>query len=135
MLGTTSVDKGFVDLSSSIKSLQDSMNKLAVESTNLTYRMGQSEANLGAANARMDRFADSLLSTVESIKKDVNNLAVKVEVMSQKIDSLDVPRTSTRKTEFTPPWCTEYNRILPQKTFFPAGQPFPYWSEYALRCG
>lgn len=131
---TAATDKIFVDLGSSIKSLQDSMNKLAAESANLTYRMGQSEANNGSSIVRMDRMADALQGSVESVKQNVNNLAVKVEVMNQKIDSLDVPRTPQNRRSLMLPWSEEYNRSLPQKISSPAALLFPCWSRSSRRC-
>lgn len=131
---TAATDKIFVDLSASIKSLQESMNKLSAESANLTYRMGQTESNNGAANVRMDRMADALQGSIESIQRDVNGLAVKVEVMNQKIDSLDVPRTQTRRTELMLPWFWGYNHSLPQKISSPAARLFPCWSRPSRRC-
>lgn len=133
---TASTDKIFVELSSSIKSLQESMNKLAAESANLTYRMGQSESNNGAANVRMDRMADALQGSIESIQRDVNGLSVKVEVMNQKIDSLDVPRTVNppRRTELKLPWSGEYTRTQPRKTSSPAALLFPCWSGSVRHC-
>lgn len=83
-------DKNFANVNAQLDAMKD-----------LPYRIGQLEAQANAANARMDRIADSFLGSAESIKKDVNALTTKVEVMSQKIDNLDVPRT--RKTSFTPP--------------------------------
>lgn len=132
---TASTDKLFVDLTSSIKSIQDSMNKLSAESANLTYRMGQSESNTGAANVRMDRMADALQGSVEAIQQDVNRLSVKVEVMNQKIDSLDVPRTQPpRRTELMLPWNGEYSRNQPLKISSPAALLFPCWSRSSRRC-
>lgn len=133
---SASTDKIFVDLSSSIKSLQESMSKLAAESANLTYRMGQSEANNGSSIVRMDRMADALQGSVESVKENVNNLAVKVEVMNQKIDSLDVPRTQKngRNNNLMLPWYGEYNHTQPQKISSPAALLFPCWSRSSRRC-
>lgn len=90
---TAQTDNNFVNLTSAIRSMQTDINKQVGTTENLNYRMGQNEASLKAANERMDRIADSVLSSVDSIKRDISGLTTKFEVMNQKIDSLDVPRT------------------------------------------
>jgi len=93
---TAQTDKNFVDLGIIVKSTQESVLKQGAEVTNLTYRMGQNETRLTEADKRMDRIADSILGSVGSLKDDVARLSTKFEVMNQKIDSLDVPRTKVR---------------------------------------
>lgn len=94
---TAQTDKNFVDLGVLVKSTQDAVFKQSSEVNNLTYRMGQNEERLTNADKRMDRIADSVLQSVDAIRKDVGALSTKVEVMNQKIDSLDVPRTPLRR--------------------------------------
>lgn len=93
---TAQTDKNFVDLGILVKSTQEGVFKLSSDVNNLTYRMGQNETRLTNADERMDRIADSVLKSVDTIRKDVGALSTKVEVMNQKIDSLDVPRTQQR---------------------------------------
>lgn len=96
---TAQTDNNFVNLTSAVRALQTDIGKQVGATDNLNYRMGQSEASLKAANDRIDRIADSVLSSVDSIKRDISGLTTKFEVMNQKIDSLDVPRTQQfRKT-------------------------------------
>ena len=90
---TSQTDRNFIDLTAAIRSLQEVSAKQNADLGNLLYRMGQNESSINGANQRMDRIADSVLNSVDSIKKDVGVLGTKVEVMNQKIDSLDVPRT------------------------------------------
>lgn len=90
---TAQTDTNFVNLTAAVRSMQEAAAKQNADVGNLTYRMGQTEANITAANQRIDRVADSVLSSVDSIKRDVGALSTKVEVMNQKIDQLDVPRT------------------------------------------
>jgi len=68
----------------------------------LPYRVGQNEGAINAMNARMDRFADSFLGTAEMIKKDVNGLVTKFEVMSQKIDTLGEKRAGLLRPQTFP---------------------------------
>lgn len=82
------MDKTFADISAQLSALN-----------NLPYRMGQVEANVGNSNQRMDRIAESVLGSVEGIKKDVAELSTQVrlvnqkqDILSGKVDSLDVPR-------------------------------------------
>ncbi|MNL53946.1 hypothetical protein D3C87_1772350 [compost metagenome] len=60
--------------------------------------MGQGEARATEADKRIDRIADTVLSAVDSIKRDINALNTRVELMTQKIDNLDVPRTQRPRT-------------------------------------
>jgi hypothetical protein len=91
---TTQTDKNFLDLTAAVRSFEGVTLRQNGDVANLTYRMGQSEANIRNMGERMDRVVDSVLLSVDSIKKDVGALSTKVEVMNQKIDSLDVPRTN-----------------------------------------
>jgi len=85
-------ESNITELTAGVKAVQDSSIKQSNDLNNLTYRMGQTESAIGSANQRMDRIADSVLASVDSIKKDIGALTTKFEVMSQKFDNLDVPR-------------------------------------------
>lgn len=132
---TTSTDKSFVELTTAVRSLEAALNKISSESTNLNYRMGQNEANLNAVNSRVDRTGESMISSVESLKKDLTSLSIKVEVMTQKIDSLDVPRSPTRRMNLIKPLLLEgCIHIPPQRISFPTDPLFPYLSGSARHC-
>jgi hypothetical protein len=90
---TAQTDANFVQLTSAVRSMQDTSAKQNADIGNLTYRMGQGEARQQESDKRMDRIADSVPGAVDSIKRDINGLNTRVELMTQKIDSLDVPRT------------------------------------------
>lgn len=90
---TAQTDANFVQLTSAVRAMQDNSAKQNADIGNLTYRMGQGEARQQEADKRMDRIADSVLSAVDSIKRDINALNTRIELMTQKIDNLDVPRT------------------------------------------
>lgn len=86
------VDKTFADIGAQLSLLN-----------NLPYRMGQVEANVNSSNVRMDRIADSVLESVEGIKKDVGAMSTQVSLIGQKqdmlnskVDNLDVPRTGRK---------------------------------------
>jgi predicted nucleic acid-binding Zn-ribbon protein len=97
---TAQTDQNFVQLTAAIQAMQNNIAKQNAETSNLNYRMGQNEAGIEAASKRMDRIADTVLTAVESIKRDLGTLSTEVKLgtqktdtLSSKIDSLDVPRT------------------------------------------
>lgn len=55
---------------------------------NLPYRVNVLEQQNIATNARIDRFTEAIASTLELIRKDVNSLSTRVEVLGTKIDAL-----------------------------------------------
>ncbi|MDQ0132675.1 hypothetical protein J2T08_000576 [Neorhizobium galegae] len=68
--------------------------------SDLPYRMGQQEAVAKAANDRMDRIADLMMSGqdatrkdlgafAEAIRKDIGTLSTKVEVIGSKVDMMN----------------------------------------------
>jgi len=118
----TQTDKNFVDLTAVIHTLQESSNKQDVSQANITYRMGQMEATVAQQNARMDRIADSVLDSVERIKKDLGGVSTKVEVLNQKVDSLDVPRT---RRSVMPLLYEECIPCRPLRIAFSIARPFP----------
>lgn len=97
---TASTDKNFVDIASLVRALTEQQGRQNIDLSNLTYRMGQIEAtsikNNEAMNARMDRLSETLLGSVKSLSDYVAQLNVKTELINQKIDGLDVPRTKGR---------------------------------------
>lgn len=56
--------------------------------TNMPYRVGILEQQATAVNVRIDRFTEILTNTLELIRKDVNGLSTKIEVLSTKVDNL-----------------------------------------------
>lgn len=56
--------------------------------TNMPYRVGILEQQATAINVRIDRFTEILSNTLELIRKDVNGLSTKIEVLSNKVDNL-----------------------------------------------
>ncbi len=71
---------------------------------NMPYRVGILEAQALATNLRIDRFTEVITNTMELVRKDVNALSTKVEVLGTKIDAL----TPEKRTELdsTPPQLT-----------------------------
>lgn len=76
-------DQKFSDIKTSIDPLE-----------NLPYRTGILEQQATAINLRIDRFTEIITNTMELIRKDVNGLGTKVEVLSEKIDNLTPPTRS-----------------------------------------
>lgn len=59
---------------------------------NMPYRVNILEQQNSAVNLRIDRFTEVISNTMELIRKDVGALSTKVEVMSQKLDSLSADK-------------------------------------------
>lgn len=55
---------------------------------NIPYRTNILEQQATAINLRIDRFTEIITNTMELIRKDVNSLGTKVEVLSEKIDNI-----------------------------------------------
>lgn len=116
-------DKKFVDITAALRAVEQGGMKQAQVMDNLTYRMGLSEATIGATNQRMDRLADSILSSVEGLKKDVGGIGTEVKLLGQKVDALDVPRNNPpplRRGVFRPLWYEGYTRSQQLKISAPA---------------
>ena len=73
----TTADKKFDEIQLSLAQLN-----------NMPYRVGILEQQATAINVRIDRFTETITNTMELIRKNVNGLSTKVEVMSSKIDNL-----------------------------------------------
>lgn len=104
---------GYGDLSGRIAKIEDARAARIVVSdarfsdmqtsltplVNLPYRVNVLEQQQIATNARIDRFTEAISATLEFIRKDVNTLATKVEVLGTKIDAL----TPEKRAEFITP--------------------------------
>lgn len=91
-------DKNFADINARLESIQD-----------IPFRMGAQEAGLKNANERMDRLSEALLTgqetlrkdfnnAVDSIRKDVNAVGTKVEVLGTKLEA----NSNINKSAFRP---------------------------------
>lgn len=91
-----STDKNFADINASLDSIKD-----------IPFRMGAQEAGLRNANERMDRLSEALLTgqeqlrkdfnnAVDNIRKDVNAVGTKVEVLGTKLEAAQTNRTAFR---------------------------------------
>lgn len=68
---------------------------------NVTYRIGVVETQIIETNKRLDRFAETIVNSIDLIRRDVNTMSTRVEVLSQKIDSITpVQRTSAEGEAF-----------------------------------
>ena len=88
------------------KNFEEVNNKIEQQAQaleNIPYRVGVIERGLEEANRRVDRLSDAILNSMDGLRKDVNSLGTKVEVMSSKLDditpqrkasveSIDIPR-------------------------------------------
>ncbi len=55
---------------------------------NMPYRVNILEQQATAINLRIDRFTETISSTMELIRKDVGSLGTKIEVLSTKVDNI-----------------------------------------------
>ena len=70
-------DKKFDDIQATLSPLQS-----------MPYRVNILEQQATAINVRIDRFTEIISTNLELLRKDVNALSTKVEVLSQKIDGM-----------------------------------------------
>jgi len=70
---------------------------------NIPYRVGVIERGLEEANRRTDRLSDVILSNMDGLRKDINTLGTKVEVMSSKIDDITPERKAAAVERFGMP--------------------------------
>lgn len=56
--------------------------------TNVVYRVGVVESQVVETNKRLDRLQEVLLASIEALRKDVNTMSTRVEVLAQKIDAI-----------------------------------------------
>jgi len=66
---------------------------------NLPYRVNVLEQQQIAITQRIDRAGEVISTTVEQIRKDVNGLSTRIEVLGTKIDNI----TPEKKVDFTQP--------------------------------
>ena len=121
-------DRKFVDFTAALRSVEQGSAKQAQLMDNLTYRMGQSEATIGATNQRLDRLATSILSSVDSLKDDVGGISTEVKLLGQKVDALDVPRNNSPRRsgwDFKPLWYEGYMRSLQLRIDAQGAPPAP----------
>ena len=90
---SSTTDKNFADINAKLEQVG-----------NLPYRMGAAEEAIKQTNARFDRFSELILGSIDALRKDVNagndqlrkemnQIGTKVEVLSSKIDTIsDRPR-------------------------------------------
>jgi len=69
--------------------------------SNVPYRVGVLEQQTAATNARIDRFTEIISTNLDLLRKDVAGLSTRVEVLSQKIDSLTPEKRA--ELDLTPP--------------------------------
>lgn len=82
------INNGLIDakrqaeiLAQSMKSVQEAVAPL----NNLEYRLTRAEAYLGEAHKRIDGLSNTMINNVDLIRRDVNRLTTRVEVLSTQI--------------------------------------------------
>lgn len=61
---------------------------------NVPYRLTVVEQDVKAANSRIDRLAESVLASIDGLRKEVNGLSTRIEVLTQRVDQI-TPRKAT----------------------------------------
>lgn len=89
-------DQKFSSINTSIAAMSQKVEPLA----NVAYRVGVVEGQVQATNERLDRFAETIVNSLDLIRRDVNGLSTRVEVLSQKIDTI-TPAEQQRQTRLT----------------------------------
>ena len=89
---TNGKDRSLV-VDKSFDQIKDQLNPLV----NLPYRMTSVENSLLATNQRMDTYLQTIGAKIDGVIDRVNGLSTKVEVLSQKIDTI----TPDKKTNTT----------------------------------
>jgi chromosome segregation ATPase len=56
--------------------------------SNIPYRVQQTETRLEETGKRIDRLSETIINSLDNIRKDLNGLSTRVEVMSGKLDTL-----------------------------------------------
>lgn len=87
------------DMQQRISGVENSVGDTQTSLDNLVsipYRMTNVEGQIVQTNARLDRLIENLTGSVEALRKDVNTVGTKVEVLTSKIDNL----SPTDKTNF-----------------------------------
>lgn len=84
--------KTIADLSGQVSSTRTTLDTLP-------YRVGQLETGLSDSNKRMDRISETVIQSLDAIRKDIATVSTKVEVLSSKIDTI----APVKKTDLTGP--------------------------------
>lgn len=86
------------------KLLNTRIDVLAQTYQDIPYRVGSTEKGIEALTLRQDRLSDLLLGNVDALRKDVNSLGTKFEVMSSKLDDvLPQKRTQLERSDVPVP--------------------------------
>lgn len=88
---STETDKNFANVNAKLDALSD-----------IPLRTTQNEEAIKNANVRIDRLAESIVNSMDMLRKEVYTMSTKVEVLSQKIDSI-TPQRSNRAQVPKPP--------------------------------
>jgi hypothetical protein len=67
----------------------DEMQVQLSKFNDVPHRLGVVENQVTVVNARIDRFTELLSTTLEAIRKDIANVATKVEVLGSKLDQAE----------------------------------------------
>lgn len=69
--------------------------------SNVVYRVTVVEGQVSETNKRIDRFSESIINSLELIRKDLSGISTRIEVLAQKVDTLS-PNTPGRRASATP---------------------------------
>ena len=91
-------DHKFAALNTSVSLLAQKVDPLG----NVTYRVGVVEGQVTETNKRLDRLAETIVNSLDLIRRDVNGLSTRIEVLSNKVDGI-IPQRRTGLETQTPP--------------------------------
>lgn len=84
-----------VQLAQQFEAVNNKIEQQAQALENIPYRVGVVERGLEEANRRVDRLSDVIVNNMEGLRKDINTLGTKVEVMSSKLDDMAPTRRAS----------------------------------------
>lgn len=80
-------DTNFANVNKSIAELSGRFDAYRDSSKDLPFRVTSLERGLDETNKRVDRLSELLLNGIDALRKDINLVGTKVEVLSSKVDS------------------------------------------------
>lgn len=98
-------DAKFAGINTAVAALSSKVEPLGT----VHYRVGVVEGQISETNKRLDRLAETIVQSLDLIRRDINGLSTRVEVMSNKIDSM-AEKAGPRRAEIAP--------MLPEPTVF-----------------
>lgn len=91
-------DAKFSAINSNMAALSQKVDPIG----NVTYRVGVVEGQINETNKRLDRLAETILNSLDLIRRDVNGLSTRIEVLSNKVDAITPQRRTSLEQNRVP---------------------------------